>query len=298
MHAREVAIDAALVAQLVATQFPRWRELALVQVASAGTDNAIFRLGPELAVRLPRIEAAAGQAGKEYRWLPHLAPLLPLAVPSPLALGKPAYGYPFHWSVCRWLPGNDAVAAPISDLQQAATALAHFLAAMRSVDAAGGPAPGRHNFHRGVPLAMRDCQTRQAIAALDGIIDTGAAARAWQAALETPAWHGPPAWLHGDLHPANLLVDNGALSAVIDFGGLSVGDPACDFMIGWTLLTPSSRRSLQTTVPIDDATWRRGRGWALSFALIALPYYLDANPVLAGIARRTIAEVLGDHKFV
>lgn len=298
MHAGEVAIDTTLVERLVATQFPDWHGLKLEQVASAGTDNAIFRLGPELAVRLPRIEAAAGQVLKEFRWLPHLAPVLPLAVPSPLELGKPAHGYPFHWSVCRWLPGDNAVVAPISDMEHAATALAHFLAALRSTDAAGGPAPGQHNFHRGVPLALRDAQTRQAIAALDGIIDTSAAASAWEAALEAPAWHGPPTWLHGDLHPANLLVDDGALSAVIDFGGLSVGDPACDLMVGWTLLTPASRKALQSTVPIDDATWRRGRGWALSFALIALPYYLDTNPVLASIARRTIAEVLGDHKFV
>lgn len=298
MHADETAIDISLVGVLIAEQFPHWQGLALEPVLSAGTDNAIFRLGADLAVRLPRIGAASGQIDKEYLWLPRLAPMLPLAVPVPLAMGQPAHGYPFHWSVCRWLRGDNAVAAPIADLHRAAEDLAHFMAALRAIDAVEGPVPGQHNFHRGVPLAARDAQTQDAIAALDGKIDTSAAAAAWQAALNAPAWQGPPTWIHGDLHPANLLVDNGSLSAVIDFGGLGVGDPACDFMVGWTLLSQASRETLRTAVPIDDATWQRGRGWALSFALIALPYYLDTNPALAGIARRTIEEVFADHTFV
>lgn len=298
MHAGEVDIDASLVRRLIATQFPHWQGLEPLPVLSDGTDNAIFRLGTELAVRLPRIDAAAEQVEKEFRWLPALGSKLPLATPVPLGLGKPDHGYPFHWSVCRWLPGGNAAVAPIADLDRAAGQLAHFMATLRTIDATGGPLPGQHNFHRGIPLATRDAQTRRAIAALEGIIDTDAAAAAWQVALDAPAWREPPAWLHGDLHPANLLVDNGVLSAVIDFGGLGIGDPACDVMVGWTLLTPASRQTLRKTVPIDDAMWQRGKGWALSFALIALPYYHDCNPVLAGIARRTIEQVLADHMFV
>ncbi|MFN8484522.1 MAG: aminoglycoside phosphotransferase family protein [Anaerolineae bacterium] len=294
MHADEVDTDEALVRRLLQSQFPHWAELPIAAVESAGTDNALYRLGGDMVVRLPRIHWAAGQVEKEGRWLPRLAPRLPLAVPLPLALGTPGAGYPWHWSVCRWLEGENATAATLADPRRAAADLAQFITALQRVDADGGPPPGPHNSERGVPLAMRDDATRAAISALRGAIDTDAAAAAWGAALHAPEWRGAPVWIHGDLQPGNLLVQHGALSAVIDFGCLGVGDPACDLMAAWTLLTADSRAVFRAELAADDATWARGKGWALSFGLIALPYYQISNPVLATIGRRAIAEVLAD----
>jgi aminoglycoside phosphotransferase (APT) family kinase protein len=296
MHADEVPIDAALVRGLIDSQFPQWAILPLAPVHSTGTDNAIYRLGDRMAVRLPRRPGASGQIEKEYRWLPTLAAALPLEVPVPLALGMPAENYPFPWSVCRWLDGDNAVVAPISDLEQAAKDLARFIGALWRIDTGGGPTPGAHNSGRGEPLAMRDVETQEAIANLEEIIDVRAAGAAWDLALRAPAWIGAPVWLHGDLLPSNLLTQAGRVSAVIDFGCLGVGDPACDLMAAWTLLSADARRTFRTALAVDDATWLRGSGWALSFGLIALPYYLHSNPVLAAIARHTIEEVLVDHR--
>ena len=291
--ADDVAIDAALVRRLLAGQFPHWAGLPLAPVASAGTDNAIYRLGADMGVRLPRVARAAGHAEKEQRWLPALAPL-PLAVPTVLGKGRPAEGYPWHWSVCRWFDGENATIERIADPREAAAALAGFVTALQRIDTAGGPPSGQHNEHRGVPLAMRDPLARQAIDALNGVLDTGAAAAAWDAALHAPVWQGPPVWLHGDIHAGNLLAQGGRLTAVIDFGLMGVGDPACDLMVGWWLLPADARAVFRAGLAVDDATWARGRGWALSVALIALAYYLNTNPVLAGMSRRAIDEVLAD----
>lgn len=295
MHVDEVDTNVSLVVRLLTTQFPQWANLPIEPARSAGTGNALYRLGDDMVVRLPRIPSAVGQVDKEQKWLPRLAPLLPLNIPVPLAKGKPSYDYPWHWSIYRWLEGEDATITPIADPRQAATDLAHFIIALQGIEATGGPPPGEHNFYRGVPLAMRDQQTRDAIAALHGVVDTDAVAAAWDAAIETPAWNGAPVWVHGDLHAGNLLVQQGRLTGVIDFGGLGVGDPACDVMAAWVFLSAENRGLFRAVLQVDDATWARGRGWALSFGLIALPYYHITNPVLAEIARRTINEALADH---
>jgi aminoglycoside phosphotransferase (APT) family kinase protein len=302
MHSDEVDTDVSLVGRLLAGQFPQWADLPLKPVRSAGTDNALYRLGEDLVVRLPRIHWATGQVEKEQRWLPRLAPHLPLAIPVPLAMGMPAEGYPWHWSVYRWLKGETASIERIADLRQAATDLARFTAALQRIDPTGGPPPGPHNSHRGEPLAMRDAQTRAAIASLRGVLDADAVTAAWEAALEAPAWQGPPVWIHGDLQAGNLLVRQGRLSAVIDFGCLGVGDPACDLQVAWNFLSAETRdvfrasRASRASLPVDAATWARGRGWALSVGLIALPYYRNTNSTLAGISRRAIDEVLADHE--
>jgi aminoglycoside phosphotransferase (APT) family kinase protein len=295
MHDDEIDIDAALVGRLLAEQFPQWADLPIEPVHSAGTDNAIYRLGHDMALRLPRIPAATGQLEKEHQWLPRLAPLLPLAIPVPLAKGMPDEGYPWHWSVYRWLEGETATTERIADPRQAATELAQFVAALQQIDPLGGPPPGKHNSFRGVPLARRDPATRDAIRALRGTLDANAVTAAWEAALQAPAWQGPAVWLHGDLLASNLLAQHGRLSAVIDFGCLGVGDPACDTMVAWTYLSAETRKVFRAALPVDDATWARGRGWALSFGLIALPYYQSTNPVLSGIARYAIDEALADH---
>ena len=294
MHPDEAEIDVTLVARLLAAQFPHWAELPIEPVRSAGTDNALFRLGKDKVVRLPRILTATGQVEKEHQWLPRLAPFLPLAIPVPVAKGMPGEGYAWQWSVYRWLEGDTATIARIADERQAATELGQFVAALQQIDPTGGLPPSEQNSDRGAPLHSRDSSTRDAITALHHILDADAVTAAWEAALHAPAWQGGAVWLHGDLLAANLLARHGRLFAVIDFGCLGVGDPACDVMVAWTYLSAQTRDAFRAALVVDDATWARGRGWALSFGLIALPYYQTTNPLLAGIARRAIEQALAD----
>jgi aminoglycoside phosphotransferase (APT) family kinase protein len=294
MHADEVETDMALVGRLLAEQFRQWAELPIAPVPSAGTDNALYRLGDDLVVRLPRIHWAIGQVEKEQQWLPRLAPQLPLAIPAPLAMGEPGEGYPWRWSVYRWLVGENATRAPIEDMCQAAIELAGFIAALQNIDPTGGPPPGPHNVHRGVPLAARDASTRESIAALREDYDAATLTAIWDAALQAPEWRDRPVWIHGDLQSGNLLVRDGRISAVIDFGCLGVGDPACDVMVAWSFLSGEARDVFRAALQVDDATWERGRGWALSCAVGAVSYYRNTNPVLAGIGRFTITQVLAD----
>ena len=291
MHAGEVDTDASLVRRLLRGQFPQWADLPIERVESAGTDNAIYRLGDDMAVRLPRIHWAIEQVDKEHRWLPKLAPLLPLAIPAPLAKGAPGEGYPWAWSVQRWLEGENATVESVADLHQAATDLARFVIALQRIDPSDGPPAGR-----GVSLALRDAAMRAAIAEVRGLLDTDAVTAAWEVALGAPEWDRSPVWVHGDLLPGNLLVERGRLSAVIDFGGLGVGDPACDLMIAWSLFSGESREVFRAALGVDDATWARGRGHALSQAIIFIPYYLDTNPAGVRSARRVVDEVLAEHK--
>ena len=288
MHADELDIPTSLVAQLLADQFPQWAGLTLSPVPSAGTDNALYRLGDELAVRLPRIHWAVGQVEKEMAWLPKLAPYLPLSIPEPLALGEPGHGYPWRWGVYGWLEGANATPEQIADPRQAALDLAEFVAAIQRLDFADAPTG------RGVPLAERDEAVRAVIPALGADYDVDLLTGAWETFLHTPPWPGPPTWHHGDLHVGNLLACNGRLSAVIDFSCLGVGDPACDVMAAWLFLSKENRAIFRSALEVDDDTWARGKGWALSMGLMALPYYRFTNPVLAGIARRAIEEVLAD----
>jgi aminoglycoside phosphotransferase (APT) family kinase protein len=297
MHKDEVDTDATLVGRLLAEQLPQWADLPVEPVFPRGTDNALYRLGDDMVVRLPRRQVDTERLEKERRWLPRLAPLLPLAIPVPLAVGEPAEGYPFTWSVYSWLKGETATAERITDLGQAATDLAQFVAALRRVDPEDGPPPGEHNSFRGVPLATRDESTRAAIASLGGAIDVGAVTMAWESALRASEWRPAPVWIHGDLDSRNLLVEQGRLSAVIDFGCLAVGDPACDVMVAWKVLSAGTRDIFRVELSVDEATWARGRGWALSQALMALSYYtLETNPVLVREAHRWMAEVLAGHR--
>ncbi len=296
MHADEVDTDERLVRRLLEAQFPYWADLPIESVTSSGTDNALYRLGDELVVRLPRIHWAVGQVEKEHEWLPRLAPLLPLEIPRPIARGTPAENYPWAWSVYSWLEGENATVERITDPSQAARDLARFVAALQRVDPTGGPPPQQYNSFRGDPLETRDVDTRAAIATLSGTFAAVALTEAWEAALGAPSWQGSPVWIHGDLQSGNLLALDGRLSAVIDFGCLGVGDPACDLQVAWNLLSSVTRSVFRAALTVDDASWARGRGWALSVGLIAFPYYRDTNPVLAAVARRAIEEVLADHE--
>lgn len=290
MHADEISTDVRLVRRLLAGQFPRWADLPIEPVRSYGTDHDIYRLGDQLAARLPRIEWATAQAAKEARWLPRLAPHLPLAVPVPLAMGHPAAGYPFAWSVYEWMPGENANGT-IDDLVQAAADLAAFVRALRRVDTAG--APPRSAGSRGGPLADCDQQVRRSIAELGDRIDGAAAVQSWEESLAAPPWDDLEVWVHGDLLPGNLLVGGGRLSAVIDFGGLNVGDPACDLQPAWNVFSGESRLRFRAELEVDDASWLRGRGWALYQAVSALPYYWHTNPGMIRQASHALEQVLG-----
>ena len=287
MHTDEFETDILLVQRLLAKQFPSWANLPLVPVSSAGTDNALYRLGHDMVVRLPRIEWAVNYVDNEYRWLPKLASFLPISIPIPLGKGEPAEGYPWPWSVYRWLEGRNPMVGHIPNCDLLISDLAAFIGALHKVDLPGGPLS-----HRGVPLEKQDIQTRKAIRELDGMIDIPTVTAIWEVALQAPQWSNPPVWVHGDLSPGNLLIERGRLSAVIDFGNLGIGDPACDLIIAWNLLPAHTRNSFRAALGVDEATWERGRGWALSNALIALPYYKDTNPVLANNARHVIHEVV------
>lgn len=290
MHDDEVDIDESLVRRLLAAQFPQWAGLSIKRVASAGTDNALFRLGEDKAVRLPRMPGATGQVEYDQRWLPRFAGRLPLAVPEPLGCGLPAEGYAWTWGIYRWLCGQEATLDRLADPCTAAINLAEFVRALQRVDASDGPLA----TNRGVPLADRDASTRKAIDQLHGEVDVDGVTAAWDEALAAPPWANQPVWLHGDLAPGNLLVNHGRLTAVIDFACMAVGDPACDLQPAWNLLAGASRETFRAALGVDQATWARGRGWALSVALIQLPYYLHTNQVLVSSSRRVISEVLAD----
>ena len=296
MHDDEVDTDASLVTRLIARQFPRWAGLPVEAVPSAGTDNALYRLGAELVVRLPRIHWAVGQVEKEQEWLPKLAPYLPLRIPVPVARGEPAEGYPWHWSVYRWLEGENAAIESMPDPEQAAHDLADFILALQRIDARAGPVPGPFNAQRGEALVHRDRETRECIDRLQNEFEADALTAIWEAALQAPAWTAAPVWLHGDLQSGNLLAVQGRLSAVIDFGCLGVGDPAYDVMAAWLYLNAGTREAFRQALQVDEATWTRGRGLALLVSVVALPYYQVTNPALAGISRRAIREALLDFR--
>jgi aminoglycoside phosphotransferase (APT) family kinase protein len=253
----------------------------------------IYRLGRELTVRFPRHEGAIGQAAKEARWLPQLAAHLPLAIPEPVAVGEPDLGYPWPWAVTRWLAGETATVEALAASHEAAGALAEFLIALQHFAPADLPDVGTDVELGGVePLADRDSATREAIAALDGVFDATAMTRVWDAALAAPGWQRPAVWFHGDFHIGNLLTVDGRLSAVIDFGGLGIGDPACDLTIAFTLMHPETRMVFRDALGVDEATWTRGRGWALATGLNAYTSYAAVNPRVAAQANRQINAAL------
>lgn len=285
MHADEAHIDTDLVRRLVAGQFPEWAHLPVEPVPSSGTDNAMYRLGDDLAVRLPRIPGAANGIEPERRLVSRLAPHLPVAVPSPVAVGVPAEGYPHPWAVYRWLPG----ANPVTGDDVLASDLAAFVHALRALPATDAPAGSR-----GGPLAARDEATRAALAKSADLVDTAALTRVWDEALRLPEWAGPPTWMHGDLTPGNVLVRDGRLSAVIDWSCAGVGDPTVDLEVAWNLLSPQAREVYRMDMDADEVTWLRGRAWALSIAIIQLPYYLETNPALAANSRHVLEQVLAD----
>jgi aminoglycoside phosphotransferase (APT) family kinase protein len=293
MHPGMHPIDSDLVRRLVAGQFPQWAGPAVERWPSGGTVNAMYRLGDDMVVRLPLVRGGAEDVSMEQEWLPRLAPHLPTRIPEVLGAGEPAQGYPWPWSVYRWLAGEHPEAGALSEPVLLAEDLAAFVAAMRSITLPAAP-----QAHRGGPVASLDAETRAAIKELREIpqedVDCDAAAAVWEEALRAPDWDGPPVWLHADLMPGNLLVDGGRLASVIDFGCTGRGDPACDLFPAWNLLPRDAREVFREALAVDDETWIRGRGRTLSQALIALPYYRRTNPAMARGARHVIRAVLDE----
>lgn len=294
MHADEVRIGEDLVRALVAAQFPAWAEEELAAVESTGTDHAIWRLGDELAVRMPRTPGAALQTARVAQWLPTLAPHLSIAVAAPVAVGEPGEGYPFAWTVNPWIEGEPAANGRTIKGRRPFLALGRFIHDLHGIDPTGGPLPGPENFWRGEPLKARNDATLAAFEQIANELSLPLMTRAWKKALAAPRYEGPGCWIHGDLAPGNVIVADNRVAAVIDWGGMAVGDPACDYALVWSLAKPGGTPVWDLATRADAATITRARGWALSVAAIQLPYYRETNPELASQARRTIHAVLAD----
>ncbi|HEX7167773.1 MAG TPA: aminoglycoside phosphotransferase family protein [Acidimicrobiales bacterium] len=295
MHTDEVDVDEALVRDLVASQLPHLAGLPMERIEAWGTDHVIFRLGGDLSVRLPKIAWAAHQGEKERRWLPVLAPHLPVEVPVPVFVGEPAGDYPFHWYVSPWLDGANPDLEGATNLVQLANDLASFVRALQRIDPVGAR-PGKRG-HRGGPLADADEHTRVRAEDLrgDDRLDVDLLLSAWEAGVHAPPWGGPPRWVHADLSDGNLLVRDGRLSGVIDWGSLVAGDPAIELIGAWQFFDDESRATYRDALGfVDEAMWLRGRAWAVSAAIQALPYYRDTNQDIVARSWRAIRAVMRD----
>jgi len=284
MHKDEIITDADQVRRLIAAQFPQWASLPVTPVTSSGTDHAMYRIGSDLVARLPRRPGGDRIIRHEFRWVPELAPSLPLAVPVPVAMGEPGFGFPYPWLVQRWIDGVNPAVGEIADPHRLAREIGVFVRAMRAIDPEGGPPAG-------VSLAQRDDQVRRDIAALADEIDVAAVTAAWESALALPEQERS-VWVHGDIAPGNLLLVDDRLDAAIDFSGTGVGDSAIDLQVAWNLLPAEARPTFREALGADDATWGRARGRALAQALVQIPYYKETNIPLATNARHVILEVL------
>ena len=289
-----MTIDLRAARRLIDVQFPEYAARQLTSVLSGGTDHTLFRLGEDLSVRFPKREDVASQVEKEQTWLPRLAGLK-VRIPRPVAHGAPGETFPYSWSIYDWCPGEALSIVGACDWSQLAIDLAEFLIQLRCLPITDAPLSGPQNHFRGVALMERNDLTRAAIRGISNECSETALLACWQDALGAEPHVGAPTWLHGDLQGGNLLIEHGRLSAVIDFGLAGVGDPACDLMVVWSVLTQEARDPFRERLGCDDASWARGRGWALSVATIALDYYRGRNEPLCSISRRTLDAILEDY---
>lgn len=291
-------ITLSVVKNLIAEQFPQWNNLPIEPVEMGGWDNRTFHLGKEMSIRLPSGQCYAEKVKIEQKWLPILAPNLSFRIPEPIAMGNPSKNYPFHWSIYRWIEGKSANILTIDNFQlrYIALQLAQFLNELQMINPIDGPVPGPHNFYRGGFLQVYDYEVRLALFQLHDFINVEAARLVWGKALSSE-WNKNPVWIHGDLSAGNILIKDNQLTAVIDFGGMAVGDPACDLVIAWTFLKNESRKVFKTSVDLDNDTWARARGWALWKALITLSCLKDKTNLEALKQKNIIEEIISEHEY-
>lgn len=292
LHRDQIDTSVDLVRRLLAEQFPSWAHLQVVRVQEIGTDHHLYRVGEDLVARLPIIGWAAAQARTDERWLPVLARHVPVALPVPVAVGRPSLGYPFPWAVVPWLPGETPTDDNV-DPGVLADELAGFVRALHAIDATAGPP--RTGTGRGTPLVGLDDGVRRTLAAstvLRPIADQVLAV--WEDAVSAPAHDGPPVWIHGDLMPGNLLVRDGHLAAVIDWGGLGTGDPAPDLCPGFWLFEGETRERYKRVMGYDEAAWRRARGWIIAPSVTGVDYYADTFPAMSRRGLAGIEAVIAD----
>lgn len=282
-----------LVRQLITEQFPAFSNLSIDPVKVQGHDNRTFRLGPDMLIRMPTAESYALKVPKEQELLPKLAQHLSLPIPAPLNMGSPSKDYPYPFSIYKWMEGESANSLTIDDesLEYIAGQLAKFLNELQSIDSVEGPEPGLHNWYRGAHVSVYDAQARTQIQELETVIDSASSLRLWEQAL-TSKWEKRPVWIHGDFASGNILIQDNKLSAVIDFGGMGVGDPACDLVIAWTFLKGKSRDIFIREMDLDSDTWARARAWALWKATFELCQIEDKNSAGAKTQKRIIDEVI------
>lgn len=273
-----LVINVSLVQKLISEQFPHWSHLRITPVEHGGWDNRTFHLGSSMLIRLPSAQEYAAKVKIEQHWLPQLASHLSVVIPTPLAMGKPTEEYPFNWSVYQWIDGQIATKANIDNMHQFAEDLASFILELHVIDTYNGPLPGKHNFYRGAPLKIYDHEVKQACRILENSIDTHKLLTIWNNACAS-TWNRPPVWLHGDLAPSNIILKNGILHGIIDWGGMAIGDPACDLAIAWTFFDYESREIFKHVLNLDNQTWDRGCGWALWKALIIYAELPGTNPL-------------------
>lgn len=292
---RPFIVQVDTVKTLVANQFPQWKDLKITPVESSGWDNDTFRLGADKLVRMPSAEEYALQVAKEHLWLPNLAKHLPVNIPKPLGLGKPMEKYPWNWSIYEWIAGETAASVSLERRSEnkLAEKLAEFINTLERIDVTNGPVPGPHNFYRGGDLQIYDAQTRKALDLLTNDIDTKTAIQIWELALASK-WKNPPVWIHGDFSPGNIILRNHRLHGIIDFGGMGIGDPACDLTIAWTLLSKNARQIFKKNLQLDQYTWDRARGWALWKAAIVTANMVGTNVVESKRCRMVLLEIIDD----
>ncbi|MDP3561571.1 MAG: aminoglycoside phosphotransferase family protein [Legionellaceae bacterium] len=283
---KNINIDVNLAKSLIPVQFPQWQHLAITPVKFSGWDNRTFHLGDEMTIRLPSDESYAPQILKEYQWLPKLSKEITLEITQPLALGKPTEAYPWPWSINKWIEGVSVSQEPVQDLVQLANDLGRFLQELHQIDSTGGPVAGAHNFYRGGALSTYDAEMRPAIPLIEHSHHKSIAEQLWNDALSS-SWQDTPVWVHGDIAIGNLLVKAGKLNAVIDFGQLAIGDPACDLSIAWTLFSEESRTAFREAITLDNNTWIRALGWTL--------WKTVCWPVKGSNVKQIIHDVLHDY---
>ncbi|WP_442603078.1 aminoglycoside phosphotransferase family protein [Paenibacillus sp. KN14-4R] len=289
-------IDVNVVKRLINEQFPEWSKLEIRPVKNGGNDNRTFHLGDDMSVRLPSAEDYVPQVEKEQKWLPKLSKELSLPISTPLAKGNPSKEYPFPWTVNKWVEGETLNLKNINDLSQLAKDLGTFLNELQSIDASGGPLAGKHNFYRGGNVAVYDQETRDAIEQNKDILNVSLLNEIWELALDSK-WAANPVWVHGDIAPGNILVKDGKLSAIIDFGILGIGDPSCDAAMAWTFFDNTSRKVFKNTLNMDEGTWNRARGWALWKALITYNWNRNSNKVIAEESYNIIKIIEQDYEL-